>query len=142
MSALEIKREILPGGSIKLSSGNCTFVYERPRPGVLHVTISGHDAGQFGTATVDEVQAAIAREGVLELFVDTSETVSASVSVSDEWTRFFSVNRDNLSRVHILVNSKVVSLTVAIAQHLSRTGNLIQIYTDRDSFTAKLNHLN
>lgn len=135
----EIKREILPGGNVRLSSGDCTFLYRRPQANVLHVTISGHDTGQFGTSTLDEIYAAINREGVIELFVDAREAFGASVSVSDEWTRFFAQNREKLSRVHVLVGSKVVHLTVAIAQHLSRTGNLIQIYSDSEIFDNKLN---
>ncbi|HEY0048560.1 MAG TPA: hypothetical protein VGB68_04700 [Pyrinomonadaceae bacterium] len=39
MSLPEIKREILPGGDVRLSSGDCTFVYRRPRAGALLVTI-------------------------------------------------------------------------------------------------------
>jgi hypothetical protein len=141
MSLPEIKREILPGGDIRLSSGNCSFIYQRPRPRVLLVIISGHDAGQFGTSTLDEIQVAINREGRLELFVDARAAVGAASSVSDEWTRFFDVNREKLSRVHVLVgSSKVIQLTVAIAQHLSRTGNLIRIYSDAASFDAKLNN--
>ena len=65
-------------------------------------------------------------------------TPSPAVSVSDEWTRFFALNREHLKRVSVLVGSKVVYLTVAIAQHLSRTGNLIQIYSDPEIFEARL----
>jgi hypothetical protein len=141
MSLPEIKREILPGGDIRLSSGDCAFLYQRPRAGVLLITISGHDAGQFGTSTLDEIHAAINREGILELFVDAREAPGAAVSVSDDWTRFFSLNREKLSRVHVLVGgSKVMQLTVAIARHLSRTGNLIQIYSDAEIFNGKLNN--
>ena len=139
MSDYEIKREILPGGSVRLSSGDCTFLYRRPRANVLHVTISGHDTGQFGTSTLDEIYAAINREGAIELFVDAREAFGASVSVSDEWTRFFAQNREKLTRVYVLVGSKVVHLTVSIAQHLSRTGNLIQIYSAPEFFESKLN---
>ena len=139
MSSSEIKREILPGGDVRLSSGDSTFLYQRPRPGVLRVSISGYDAGQFGTATLDEILTAITREGKLELFVDAREASGAGVSVSEDWTRFFSANREKLSRVHVLVgDSKVLQLTVAIAQHLSRTGNLIQIYSDSQTFNSKL----
>ena len=139
MSVSEIKREILPGGDVRLSSGSSVFLYRRPRPGVLHVTISGYDSGQFGTATLDEILTAIAREGKLELFVDAREASSAGVGVSEDWTRFFSTNRENLSKVHVLVgDSKVLQLTVAIARHLSRTGNLIQIYSDAAIFGGKL----
>ena len=139
MSASEIKREILPGGDVRLSSGDCTFLYRRTRPGVLRVAISGHDAGQFGTATLDEILTAIAREGRIELFVDAREASGAATSVSEDWTRFFSANREKLQRVHVLVgDSRVLQLTVAIAQHLSRTGNLIQIYSDFAQFEKKL----
>jgi hypothetical protein len=59
------------------------------------------------------------------------------VAVSQEWTRFFSLNRKDLTRVSVLVSSRSVELTVAIAQHLSRTGNLIQIYSDASLFEAR-----
>ena len=78
-----IKREIIPGGSILLSSGDCTFLYQRPRPGVLQIMISGHDTGQFGTSTLDEILTAINRVGKLELFIDAREAFGAAVSVSD-----------------------------------------------------------
>jgi hypothetical protein len=123
---------------VRLSSGDCTFTYERIRPGALLVTITGFDKGQFGTAALDEIHAAVTREGELELFIDGYEVKGTTVAVSDDWTRFFSSNRTGLTRVHVLVGSKVVQLTVAIAQHLSRTGNLIQIYSDPETFKARL----
>jgi len=36
-----------------------------------------------------------------------------------------------------IVRERPVELTVAIAQHLSRTGNLIQIYSDPSLFEAR-----
>lgn len=136
MPGSEVKKEILSTG-VKLSAGDCTFVYQRLRPGVLSIVISGNDTGQFGTTTLDEIRSEIGRNRPVELFVDAREALGPAVSVSDEWTRFFSTHRADLSRVHVLVGSKVVYLTVAIAQHLSRTGNLIQIYSDPALFAAK-----
>lgn len=133
-----VKREMLADGSLKLSAGACSFVYKRPRPGALLVTITGDDDGQFGTTTLDEIVVAIQRERQVELFVDARDATGAAVSVSDDWTRFFSANRASLTRVHVLVSSKVLYLTIAIAQHLSRTGNLIQIYSDPELFEARL----
>jgi hypothetical protein len=133
MPDIIVKKEIV-NGEIRLSAGNCAFVFRRPGPGFLHVVITGLDNGQFGTTTLDEIRAEIGRNKPIELFVDAREAVGAAVSVSDDWTRFFSAHRDDLKRVHVLVGSKVVYLTVAIAQHLSRTGNLIQIYSDPDLF--------
>ena len=96
------------------------------------------DKGQFGPSTLDEITAALDREGSVELFIDAREAVGATASVSDEWTRFFSVQRTRLRRVHVLAGSKAVTLTVAIAQHLSRTGDLIQIYSDPQIFDGRL----
>ena len=141
MSDFVVKRESLPDGSggLRLSAGDCSFVFERPRAGVLLVTITGHDKGQFGTETLDEIRAEIGRERSIKLFVDASGATGAATSVSDAWTRFFSLNREHLSRVYILVGSKMVHLTVAISQHFSQTGNLIQIYSDPEQFSKKLN---
>jgi hypothetical protein len=132
------QREELPGGEIRLADPVCTFLFRRLRPGALLVTITGHDRGQFGTRSLDEVRLEILRHHPLELFIDANEAVGATARVSQEWTQFFSLNREHLKRVSVLVGSKAVHLTVAIAQHLSRTGNLIQIYSDPQTFTMQL----
>lgn len=138
MSSGVVKREALADGAVRLSAGHCTFLYRRPQPGVLVVVISGDDEGQFGTATLDEITAAIARERPLSLFVDARDATGVAARVSNDWTRFFSSNRAGLSRVHVLVSSKIMSLTVAIARQLSRTGNLIQIYSAPEIFESRL----
>jgi len=97
-----VTRELLPGGVVRLSSDQATFEFARPRLGTLLVTISGIDKGQFGPSTLSEITAALDREGSLELFIDARKAVGAAVSVSDEWTRFFSVQRSRLRRVHVL----------------------------------------
>jgi hypothetical protein len=134
----QVTRELLPGGVVRLSSGKAKFEFSRLGPNKLLVTISGIDLGEFGSATLDEITAALDREGVLELFIDARDAVGAAVSVSDQWTRFFSVQRSRLRRVHVLAGSKALKLTVAIAQHLSRTGDLIQIYSDPQIFESRL----
>jgi hypothetical protein len=138
MAAAEITRETTPAGGVRLSAAGCEFAYERLRPGALLVTISGNDAGQFGTSTLDEIRMELLRTRPLELFIDAREAVGPAVSVSEEWTYFFALNRAQLRRVSVLVGSKVVHLTVSIAQHLSRTGELIQIYSDPETFGARV----
>lgn len=129
-----VTRTVDASGELRLSAGSCAFGYRRLRPGALLVTISGHDTGQFGNSTLDEIRLELLRYRPLELFIDAREAVGAAVSVSSEWTRFFALNREQLVRVNVLVGSKVVELTIAIAQHLSRTGRLIQIYSDPETF--------
>ncbi len=131
-----VTRAVSETGELHLSADACTFAYRRLRPGALLVTITGHDVGQFGTSTLDEIRLELLRNRPLELFVDAREALGPAVSVSREWTQFFALNRDQLRRVNVLVGSKVVELTIAIAQHLSRTGHLMQIYSDPETFNG------
>jgi hypothetical protein len=132
-----LSREVTPDGAVILCAGKATFQFRRLRPGALEVRVEGVDSGQFGSATLDEIALALVRERPLELFVDASAASMPAVSVSREWTRFFSLNQKDLKRVSVLVSSKSVELTMAIAQHLSQTGKLIQIYTDADLYAAR-----
>jgi hypothetical protein len=133
-----IERTTLADGRLQLAAGGCTFVYERIRNGAMLVTITGIDKGQFGTASLDEIRLEMLRHRPVELFVDASAAIAVSIDVSKDWTHFFSLNREHLKRVSVLVGSKALELTVAISQHLSQTGNLIQIYTDAELFQARV----
>jgi hypothetical protein len=131
-------RELLPDGSVRMTSGDATFVFARPKAGVLVVTITGYDKGQFGTAPLDEIGSALRVAAPMHLFVDARSAVGATVRVSEDWTSFLSRHRNELAHVHVLAGSKMVELTVAIARHLSRTDRLIQIYSDPAIFDAQL----
>lgn len=137
MNTSALARELEPDGTVVLKAGRGIFRYRRLRPGALEVRIEGVDSGQFGSATLDEIAMALVRERPLELFIDASAASMPTVEVSREWTRFFALNRKDLTRVSVLVSSKSVELTVAIAQHLSQTGKLIQIYSDAELFEAR-----
>jgi hypothetical protein len=136
MQTPAIQREIRPGGEVVLRDDRCAFTF-LASPGALEITIEGIDRGQFGAAALDEIARAIVRERPLELFVDASAASMPAVEVSRQWTRFFALNQKDLKRVSVLVSSRSVELTIAIAQHLSQTGKLIQIYSDREVFDAR-----
>ena len=120
-----------------ISDDRCRFTFTRLAPGVMEIVIDGVDNGQFGTRPLDEIALALVRERPLELFVDATRASMPAVRVSQEWTRFFALNRADLKRVSVLVSSKSVELTIAIAQHLSNTGKLIQIYSDGELYEAR-----
>ena len=138
MQTAGITREVMGDGSVQLRSSRCTFTFRRVRPGTLLVTVVGVDDGQFGTATLDEIRVHLLEHRPLELFIDAEAAVAVMVEVSKEWTHFFASNRARLKRVSVLPGTRAVELTVAIAQHLSQTGNLIQIYSDRALFEDRL----
>lgn len=135
---MQVTRQVIDERSWRLASGGAQFDYQRLSPGALLVTISGNDRGQFGLMTLDEIRLEILRQGRLELLVDASAATNVSVEVSRQWTDFFAHTRSQLKRVSVLTGSKLVNLTVGIAQHLSHTGDLIQIYTDRELFNTAM----
>ncbi len=134
----QLERAVLPNGSIRLTADGAAFELVRPKTGVLVVTIKGYDKGQFGTAPLDEIGSILRVAAPLELFIDARNAVGATVRVSQDWTSFLSRHQRDFRHVHVLAGSKAVELTVAIAQHLSRTGNLMQIYSDAAIFEAQL----
>lgn len=131
-----MKPEILDDGTTRVSDGLCTFAFTRPKPGVLVVRIEGTDKGRLGTAPIDRVREEIGRFGALDLFIDARAAGVASLEVSDAWTAFFQANAGGLKRVTILAVSQFVHLTVSVAKLFSRTGELIQIYSDPALFEA------
>lgn len=111
------------------------MLIQRPRLGALSVAIDGDDRGAFGQAPFLAFDAEIARFGQkIELFVDLSAAVGASHDVSEAWTAWFRARRADLTRVHILVESRLLGLTVAIARHYSDTAGLITVHHERSTF--------
>jgi hypothetical protein len=132
------QREMLPDGSVRMTSGAASFRFERPSAGVLVITITGYDKGQFGVAPLEEIASVLRISAPLHLFVDARDAIGTTMRVSEDWTSFLSRHRAELAHVHVLAGSKMVELTVAIARHLSRTDRLIQIYSDPQIFEAQL----
>jgi len=132
-----IVREIANDGSIVIRDEKCACSFRRLRAGAIEVRIAGTDSGQFGTAVIDEVALAIVREGSIELLLDATESSIMSVTVTTAWARFFELNRQNLQRVTILATSKATTLAMGLVRYLSRTGDLIQILSDRVRYEAR-----
>lgn len=130
-----VKREELDG-AVRLSTKKCSFTFRRSGPSVLEVVIAGRDSGQFGASVFNEIRFHLGGPRGLELFVDARQAAGPSSDVSDAWTRFLAKEAPHLKRVSILAASKFVHLTVSVAKLFSRTGELIQIYSDPTLFEA------
>lgn len=130
-------REELKGGGVRLSDARCSFTFRLAAPRVLKVDIQGRDRGQFGPAVFEEIRFHMGGEP-LELFVDASRAEGPVLEVSEAWTRFLNREAPHLKRVSILAVSKFVHLTVSVAKLFSRTGELVQVYSDAELFKAAL----
>lgn len=136
-----MQRDVVENGSIRLTAQRCSFLFERLRPGVLLITIDGDDVGQFGTAPLDEIEQEFARfNAPVQVFVDARRALGPSTAVMETWTAWLAANKHKLHKldVCILEESKLLHLTVSIAKHLSRTGNLIGICSNVEEFAAAI----
>jgi hypothetical protein len=133
-----IKRETLEEGSVRLSSEQCSFTYQRPRPGVVFIRIVGNDKGEFGTAPMDELREDISRYAPIELFFEMDEATGANLPVQEAWTEWFNHNRPALKSVSILTRSKFMHFTAEVVKFFSRTGELIRVYLDPEPFEEAL----
>jgi hypothetical protein len=132
-----IVREIASDGSIVIRDQRCACFFRRLRACVVEVRIVGTDSGQFGTAVIDEVALPLMRERPIELLLDAAESSIRSVAVTIAWARFFETNRQNLQRVTVLACSKATTLAMGLISYLSRTGDLIRIRSDRETYEAR-----
>jgi hypothetical protein len=119
---------------VELHDDRCAISIRRLRPGAVLVRIQGYDRGSLGTAPLDELASDLGRHARVELFIDAEDADGATWDVSQLWSTWFQANRRHLERVHILVGSKYVRQTIEVARELSRTGNLITIYSERERF--------
>jgi hypothetical protein len=133
-AALAYERLVTPHGRVRLVSNDCVFLFERLRAASLLVTCKGHDRGQFGDAALVEMGAELGLWRPLELWYDARRTFNADVRVSERWAAWFHANRAGLASVNILTASRFVHMTVSVAKLLSRTGELIRIYTEQQPF--------
>jgi hypothetical protein len=131
-------REVLVDGSVRFSSDKCSIWISRLRPGLVLVDILGHDTGGFAPGPLDELQSEIARYGTIEVFIDTRNTFNATPAVAEEWTQWISRNSRAIQRLHVLVESKYVQMTVEVGKLFSRTGELMRIYTHAPAFAEAL----
>lgn len=132
---VEIVRERLSDRRVRLSSPHASWLFEKLRPGVLLVTVTGLDQGEFGTRTLDEVDSAVGHVP-LALFIDARNSPSTSVATSEAWTQWLSSHRAAVRGVLVLVSTPSLRLTLAIAGHRSRTGDLLRVTDDAGELAA------
>lgn len=129
------RRDILEDGSVRFSDPSCTIIVTRLAAGVVLLSFTGHDTGQFGTMPFDELDVDVRRYGVIEVFVDTRDAFNATVGVGDQWAEWIQLNRRALKRMSVLVASKYVQMTAEMIKLFSRSGELMRVYTDAPVFS-------
>jgi hypothetical protein len=129
-----MNRELFEDGSSRLSDADGTFMFRRPRPGVLVVTGTGSDRGQFDELPFAEIEAEGARFGPLELFIDTSGLEFVERAVVNRWTTWLQHLPNSVGSLGIVHGGEMTGLNVAVAAHLARQSGRLRTYPDRGRF--------
>jgi hypothetical protein len=132
---MKLRKEVLDDAALRFKDDKGCIVLTRVAPGVLLLTLSGLDKGQFGDAVFAELASDMSRHRLIEVFVDTREAVNADVPVTNQWSDWLQANRKGLKNLNVLVASKFVRLTAEVMKVFSRTGELMRIYSDAPAFS-------
>lgn len=116
-------------GVIELSNQKCNIRFLHPKRGVGIVQVHGQDSGPLYKALFNELEPELVSDAPVVLFIDARRVQGVAIDLA-EWIRFMSSDHGLFSCVHVLVNCDVISLSVNIIKHLSRTGELIRIHTN------------
>ena len=129
-----VERRVRPDGSVRLEAKGLVFEVRRPRAGVVHLIVSGHDGGQMGNAGLDEVTAALERE--TDLFLDARDASVAS-RITEGWTAWIKAQRSRIRRFHALA-PKPLRLALSIEKQMARAGDWFHLYERAEEFDAAL----
>jgi hypothetical protein len=123
---------------VRLEGIHGTFVLRQPARGVVIVTFSGHDAGEFGDAPFHHLERQLDGSDRVELFIDARYGRAASIDVSNDWAQWLGRHRDKFRHVSMLTGSRFIQLSADFVRRFAELGPLMRIYTDPASFDGAL----
>lgn len=116
----------------------CSMRISRPAEGVVVVTISGSDIGEFREAPFGELAKHVRDGRKVELFIDARDTKGATVDVSQGWALWLGKNRLSLHQVTMLVGSRFVDVTANFVRSFARLEGIMRLISDKVAFDDAL----
>lgn len=124
-------------GNFELEGLHCTLAVSRPAPGIVLVTISGTDTGEFADLPFRELERGL-DAAPIDLFIDGRDTRGASIDVSNDWAAWLSSHRSSLQRVTMLTGSRFIHMTAEFVRRFAELGEIMRITTAPAAFDSEL----
>jgi hypothetical protein len=121
-----------------LEGVHCVLTIERPGPGVVLVTFSGTDVGEFGDRPFRDLEQDLDGARPIELFIDAHAGKSASIDVSNEWARWLREHRAALRRIHMLTATRFIQLSADLVRRYAGLEDRMRLYTSPVAFAEAL----
>lgn len=119
-------------------SPTSTLSINTPAPGVVVLTVSGHDVGEFGSEPIKRLESGLAGREDFELYIDARRSQGVSVEVSSEWALWLGTNQSRFERIHMLTGSRFIQITAEFVRRFSQLQGIMRIYTNADAFDEAL----
>lgn len=124
--------------TVRLEGVYCTMEIARPALGLVVVTITGSDVGEFGEAPFRELAADVAAGEPIDLFVDARSTQGASIDVSADWALWLRKHRGNLSRVTMITGSRFIEISADFVRRFAGLEGVMRLTNNEAAFDAAL----
>lgn len=134
-----LTKDVLVDGSVRLTSGECGFLFFRLCPGTVYTQVRGVDSGGLDSAPLDEIKSEYEHFGVpVTWFIYAEKTALAGALVSEQWTAWLINHSSLFNTVHVFSENKKLHLTIEVAKHFSNTTRLLINYRERTGFEGAL----
>jgi hypothetical protein len=117
---------------------HCHLTIQQFPAGVVVVTISGTDIGEFGDAPMLELSERLKGNAPAELFIDARDVRGASIHVSGEWASWLRANKAQLREVSMLTGSRFIQITADFVRRFADLGGMMRIYTEEAAFDTAM----
>lgn len=121
-------------GTTHLEGVHCTLRIERPAAGVLVVTLTGTDVGEFGQRPFEALAPSMTLDEPVELFIDARAGRAASLDVTGAWAAWLHAQRDHLRRIHMLTATRFIQLSADLVRRTAGLEDRMRLYTDSVAF--------
>ncbi|HTC33966.1 MAG TPA: hypothetical protein VK724_11370 [Bryobacteraceae bacterium] len=121
-----------------LDGVHCALQIKRYPGGVVILTISGTDIGEFGARPMLALKEWVVDAEPVRLFIDAREVRGASISVSGEWAIWLRAQKANLQSISMLTGSRYVEITADFVRRFAELESIMRVYTDPVAFDAAL----
>jgi hypothetical protein len=122
----------------QLDGVHCALEIKRYPGGVVILTITGTDIGEFGARPMLALKECVVDAEPVRLFIDAREVRGASISVSGEWAVWLRAQKANLRSISMLTGSRYVEITADFVRRFAELESIMRVYTDAVAFDAAL----
>jgi hypothetical protein len=132
VATVGVQRTVLADGKVKIAGAGYVGLITHLKPGCLLVAERGTQTRETRAALINEVEAEMAAQSPITIFIDTRATSRMDSVGRDEWSAFGKRHRADLQRVVVLVTSKLLEMAFSVMGMFLGGGMIRVLSSERD----------